>query len=70
MAPPTEADLEWAGVSTADEEAARLAGLGLRQYLLGLTGRELTVKSLFQPTCTICGLTSGYQGAGSKTVLP
>ncbi len=22
------------------------------------------------PTCTICGLTSGYQGPGSKTVLP
>ena len=22
------------------------------------------------PSCTICGLTAGYQGAGSKTVLP
>jgi acetylornithine deacetylase/succinyl-diaminopimelate desuccinylase-like protein len=25
---------------------------------------------VFEPTCTICGLTSGYQGKGSKTVLP
>jgi acetylornithine deacetylase/succinyl-diaminopimelate desuccinylase-like protein len=25
---------------------------------------------VFEPTCTICGLTAGYQGAGSKTVLP
>jgi acetylornithine deacetylase/succinyl-diaminopimelate desuccinylase-like protein len=25
---------------------------------------------VFEPTCTICGLTSGYQGPGSKTVLP
>ncbi|HSB00610.1 MAG TPA: M20/M25/M40 family metallo-hydrolase, partial [Anaerolineales bacterium] len=25
---------------------------------------------VFTPTCTICGLTSGYQGPGSKTVLP
>ncbi|MCP4357219.1 MAG: M20/M25/M40 family metallo-hydrolase, partial [Chloroflexi bacterium] len=40
-------------------------------FLLGLEGglawRETAV---FQPTCTICGLTSGYQGAGAKTVLP
>jgi acetylornithine deacetylase/succinyl-diaminopimelate desuccinylase-like protein len=28
------------------------------------------VASVFEPTCTICGLTSGYQGPGSKTVLP
>jgi acetylornithine deacetylase/succinyl-diaminopimelate desuccinylase-like protein len=25
---------------------------------------------VFEPTCTICGLTSGYQGPGTKTVLP
>jgi acetylornithine deacetylase/succinyl-diaminopimelate desuccinylase-like protein len=31
---------------------------------------ELRVAEVFQPTCTICGLTSGYQGPGSKTVLP
>ncbi len=31
---------------------------------------ELKMAEVFQPTCTICGLTSGYQGAGSKTVLP
>ena len=30
----------------------------------------LRVASVFEPTCTICGLTSGYQGKGSKTVLP
>jgi acetylornithine deacetylase/succinyl-diaminopimelate desuccinylase-like protein len=26
--------------------------------------------AVFEPTCTICGLTSGYQGPGTKTVLP
>jgi acetylornithine deacetylase/succinyl-diaminopimelate desuccinylase-like protein len=31
---------------------------------------SLRVAGVFEPTCTICGLTSGYQGAGSKTVLP
>jgi acetylornithine deacetylase/succinyl-diaminopimelate desuccinylase-like protein len=28
------------------------------------------LQEVLEPTCTICGLTSGYQGAGSKTVLP
>ena len=31
---------------------------------------ELAIESVYQPTCTICGLTAGYQGEGSKTVLP
>jgi acetylornithine deacetylase/succinyl-diaminopimelate desuccinylase-like protein len=33
-------------------------------------GVELRLAEVFEPTCTICGLDSGYQGAGSKTVLP
>lgn len=28
------------------------------------------MQEVFEPTCTICGLTSRYQGAGSNTVLP
>ncbi len=44
---------------------------GLSGFLRGLTGgTDLRVAEVFEPTCTICGLTSGYQGAGSKTVLP
>lgn len=44
---------------------------GIRHFLHGLTGGvELRLAEVFQPTCTICGLTSGYQGPGSKTVLP
>ena len=31
---------------------------------------ELAVEAVYKPTCTICGLTAGYQGKGSKTVLP
>lgn len=33
-------------------------------------GADLRIQEVFEPTCTICGLTSGYQGEGSKTVLP
>ncbi len=43
----------------------------VKEFLHGLTrGVELRLAEVFEPTCTICGLTSGYQGAGSKTVLP
>jgi acetylornithine deacetylase/succinyl-diaminopimelate desuccinylase-like protein len=30
----------------------------------------MTERLLFDPTCTICGIWSGYSGPGSKTVLP
>jgi acetylornithine deacetylase/succinyl-diaminopimelate desuccinylase-like protein len=44
---------------------------GVKHFLKGLTGgAELHIAEVFEPTCTICGLTSGYQGPGSKTVLP
>ena len=44
---------------------------GIKGFLKGLTGGiDLQMAGVFEPTCTICGLTSGYQGAGSKTVLP
>lgn len=44
---------------------------GVEYFLKGLTGGpELRTAEVFEPTCTICGLNSGYQGSGSKTVLP
>lgn len=44
---------------------------GVPYFTKNLTGgTELKVEEIFSPTCTICGLTSGYQGPGSKTVLP
>jgi acetylornithine deacetylase/succinyl-diaminopimelate desuccinylase-like protein len=44
---------------------------GLKGLIKGLTGGvDLRISEVFEPTCTICGLTSGYQGKGSKTVLP
>ena len=44
---------------------------GVESFLKGLTGGvELRIAEVFEPTCTICGLSSGYQGRGSKTVLP
>jgi acetylornithine deacetylase/succinyl-diaminopimelate desuccinylase-like protein len=52
------------------DEAGVLRQLGLDRYLKDLSGTDLLVKHIFQPTCTVCGIGSGYQGTGSKTVLP
>ncbi|WP_378152400.1 M20/M25/M40 family metallo-hydrolase [Chungangia koreensis] len=51
-------------------EKEMLKNLELESFLLNLDGDELKEKFIFQPTCTICGIYSGYTGEGSKTVLP
>ena len=43
---------------------------GIKSFVRGLTGAALKEKHFYEPTCTICGIVSGYTGAGSKTVLP
>lgn len=52
------------------EEKETKKELGLKEFLHGLTGLEALKALLFNPTCTINGIHSGYGGAGSKTVLP
>lgn len=53
---------------TSDEYRSRY---GVKHFLRNLdSGVDLRIAEVFEPTCTICGLTSGYQGEGSKTVLP
>jgi acetylornithine deacetylase/succinyl-diaminopimelate desuccinylase-like protein len=55
---------------TPFDEAEFLRTFGLGRFLLDLTGQQLKIKDMFQPTCTICGIESGYTGPGLKTVLP
>jgi acetylornithine deacetylase/succinyl-diaminopimelate desuccinylase-like protein len=67
--PPTEA--ERAHLASLPFDAAQIkADFGFGDYVRGLSGEDLLVKHFFEPTCTVCGLQSGYQGAGAKTVLP
>lgn len=66
---PTERDMELlAKLPSEEEELKRI--YGVEDFLNGLTGLDLKREAVFSPTCTICGLTSGYQGSGPKTVLP
>ena len=70
VVPPTARDRELMAAlpEVADEYRQRY---GVGAFLRGLTGGvELRLAEVFEPTCTICGLTSGYQGPGPKTVLP
>ncbi len=68
--PPSARDLELLAALPDDSEDT-LKRYGLKGFLKGLKGGpELRREEVFVPTCTICGLTSGYQGPGSKTVLP
>ena len=43
---------------------------GIDSFLKNVEGVEMLRQQLFEPTCTIAGIGSGYQGPGSKTVLP
>ena len=70
VVPPSERDRELmeAMPEVSDELKERY---GVDYFLKGLTGGvDLRLAEVFEPTCTICGFTSGYQGEGGKTVLP
>jgi len=68
--PPSKRDLELMAQfpDMADEYRSTYGLSGFLKDIEG--GVELLQEELFCPTCTVCGLTSGYQGPGSKTILP
>ncbi|MEX1143243.1 MAG: M20/M25/M40 family metallo-hydrolase [Anaerolineales bacterium] len=68
--PPTKRDRELAATLPYDGDDYK-SRYGVKEFLRGTKGNpDLNLQETLEPTCTICGLTSGYQGAGSKTVLP
>ena len=68
--PPSTHDRELMA-ALPDTAAEYRRRFGVDGFLRGLEGGvELRLAEVFEPTCTICGLTSGYQGQGPKTVLP
>jgi len=67
---PTQEDLDHFAQLPDEAEDLRQT-YGLHGFLKDLQGGiALKVEEVFKPTCTICGVTTGYQGPGTKTVLP
>lgn len=57
--PPSEDELKH--IREIEFDTKRLKeSLGLNKLLLGLEGFEALKRNLYEPTCNICGLTSGY----------
>ena len=69
VAEPTDAEMAMLAAVPFEDELMR-ADLHIPQFVRGLTGIEALKKHLYEPTCTICGLRSGYIDQGTKTVLP
>ena len=67
--PLTNAELEALEKIDLNEEKLKKE-YAVDEYLNGLTGLELKKAYYGAPTCNICGITTGYQGKGSMTVLP
>ena len=68
--PPSERDLELLS-ALPDPTSYYHEHYGIDGFLKNVEpGLELRKEMVFVPTCTVCGLTAGYQGDGSKTVLP
>jgi acetylornithine deacetylase/succinyl-diaminopimelate desuccinylase-like protein len=66
---PTESEMRLLRELPRSDEALK-SSFGLKSFLRGAEGAEMLRQQLLEPTCTISGIGSGYQGPGSKTVLP
>ncbi len=69
VTPLTEEDLQMIQQYQIEETKLK-EHLGIEKFVNDLTGEDLKKKHIFEPTCNICGIQSGYTGEGSKTVLP
>jgi len=67
--PPSAEDVECLKNIPFEEKETKRE-LNLKEFLHNKSGLDALKALLYQPTCTINGLISGYTGKGSKTVLP
>jgi acetylornithine deacetylase/succinyl-diaminopimelate desuccinylase-like protein len=66
---PTEADRRMmARIDPEVEQRKQL--VGFERLVRDANADRVIEQMLFLPTCNIAGITTGYQGPGSKTVLP
>ncbi|MHA1868594.1 MAG: M20/M25/M40 family metallo-hydrolase [Candidatus Heimdallarchaeaceae archaeon] len=67
--PPSEKEMEAIKDFKIKEKYLK-ESFGIEKFRLNLSGMELKKKYFLEPTLNICGIWSGYQGQGSKTVTP
>lgn len=71
--PLSDRDKEIFAAYPSEEDSIRqefgVSELGGREFVRGATG-EIFKQAVFEPTCNIAGIWSGYQGPGMKTVIP
>jgi len=53
-----------------DETERDLENFGLKAFINDMKGRDLEIAHNFSPTANILGIEAGYNGPGTKTVLP
>ncbi|MFX1533932.1 MAG: M20/M25/M40 family metallo-hydrolase [Promethearchaeota archaeon] len=68
--PPLEEDLAALKNFQGNFEEILKKEYKLDQLLLNRSGLDLQKATYLDPTLTICGLTSGFQDEGSKTIIP
>jgi acetylornithine deacetylase/succinyl-diaminopimelate desuccinylase-like protein len=66
---PTDADRAMLERMPFDAQATRDV-VGVEAFAFGRNDEEAKRASVFEPTCNVCGIESGYNGPGSKTVIP
>lgn len=66
--PPTELDMDLMAELPSTEKWLR-ENMGINEFVRGLTGKALK-RAVFDPTCNIQGLVTGYNGEGMKTIIP
>ena len=66
---PTEMEMAAVAGMPAEEDSLRQE-LQVSRFLCDAEGIDFRKRHMFEPTCTICGIESGYTGEGTKTVLP
>ncbi len=69
VVPTTEKEEFFIRKAPLFDEKDFLRQFGMRRFVLGLSGTDLTRRHLMESTCNIAGMYGGYTGKGAKTAI-